>query len=238
MSQSPEPSAAGDAADTLPRAPSRLLADVASAAPSIVTSSPFFDHAMYGILFGNAVTMAGALFAHWPALPVMWVYWGQSVAIGAVNVVRILWLKDFSTAGVKFNGESMKADAEAKVGIAGFFAVHYGIFHFVYAIFLASGAFGHGMTGWMPATVALNVLIFAGVQLYPVLKTRDRDYRQKKPNLGTLMFYPYMRIVPMHLTIIFAAAFPQGALPLFILLKTGADIGLHRFEQKMFLSSD
>jgi hypothetical protein len=40
----------------------------------------------------------------------------------------------------------------------------------------------------------------------------------------------------MHLTIILGSAFPLGALPLFILLKTGSDVGLHIIERKLFMA--
>jgi hypothetical protein len=38
----------------------------------------------------------------------------------------------------------------------------------------------------------------------------------------------------MHLAIILGTAFPLGALPFFILLKTGADLGMHEIERRMF----
>jgi hypothetical protein len=243
VSGAPERVGAGDsrepAGDARVATGPRTVVAVTSAAPSIVTDAPFFDHAMYGILFGNAVTLAGALFQHWPALPVLWVYWGQSVAIGLVNIVRILWLTDFSTDGFTSNGRQVPANEQGKRTTAGFFAVHYGMFHAIYALFLATGKVGGGgMTGWIAATAAFNVLLFAGIHFYPVLKTHGHDLRQKKPNLGSLMFYPYLRIIPMHLTIILGTIFPLGALPLFILLKTGADVGLHAIERKLFTSGD
>lgn len=43
------------------------------------------------------------------------------------------------------------------------------------------------------------------------------------------MFYPYARIIPMHLTIIFGPAF-NLSLPLFLLLKTIADVIMHSVE--------
>jgi hypothetical protein len=48
------------------------------------------------------------------------------------------------------------------------------------------------------------------------------------------MFYPYLRIIPMHFTIIFGSMLPQGMLPLFVLLKTGADAGMHLVEHWLF----
>lgn len=186
-----------------------------------------------GILLGNLVTLAGALFQHWPALPVLAVYWGQSVAIGAVNVVRMLLLRDFSTDGFRSGGRQVPVTRAGKIQTATFFAFHYGFFHFGYALFLFGGRLGH-MSGWVPLSVAANVAWFAGAHAWPLVASGGQDYRGK-PNLGTLMFYPYLRILPMHLAIILGFAF-QGALPLFIVLKTGADLGMHAIEHRMFRS--
>jgi len=68
-----------------------------------------------------------------------------------------------------------------------------------------------------------------------------RTFRQQvaadaggRPNLGVLMFLPYLRIVPMHLTIIFGAA-GGSVVPLliFIPLKTLADIGLDALDRRI-----
>lgn len=48
------------------------------------------------------------------------------------------------------------------------------------------------------------------------------------------MFYPYLRIIPMHLTIIFGHAMDQSAMVLFMILKTLADAGMHMIEHHLF----
>jgi hypothetical protein len=53
------------------------------------------------------------------------------------------------------------------------------------------------------------------------------------PNIGTLMFFPYARVVPMHLLIVLAASLGSEsvtALLIFLLLKTGADVIMHMVE--------
>jgi len=207
-------------------------------APAWPREHPLFaGGAASGILFANGVTLAGALFEHWPALPVLAVYWGQSIAIGVINVIRILSLEEFSTAGFSSGGRPVPETTAGKVMTARFFALHYGIFHLVYALFLFSGRSHLGtLTGWMPLSILANVAIFAGTHAWPLIASRGRDYRGK-PNLGVLMFYPYLRILPMHLAIIFGAMF-ASALPLFIVLKTAADFGMHAVEHKLFRDPD
>jgi len=57
------------------------------------------------------------------------------------------------------------------------------------------------------------------------------------PNIGTLMFLPYARIVPMHLVIVAGAVWTGRAsglaLASFVALKTGADLIMHRAEHRM-----
>jgi hypothetical protein len=89
------------------------------------------------------------------------------------------------------------------------------------------------LSGWVAVSVAFNVAWFALSHAWPLITSGGQDYK-KKPNLGTMMFYPYLRIIPMHLAIILGAAFPLGALPFFMLLKTGADLGMHEIERRMF----
>ncbi len=56
---------------------------------------------------------------------------------------------------------------------------------------------------------------------------------KRTPNIGTIMFFPYARVIPMHLTIVIGGHFTkgsQGALILFLALKTIADLIMHMIE--------
>ena len=88
----------------------------------------------------------------------------------------------------------------------------------------------------MPLTIGINVAMFAAAHAWPLVTSGGQDYRGK-PNLGVLMFYPYLRILPMHLTILLGSMF-SSALPLFIVLKTGADLGMHAIEQRIFRNAE
>jgi hypothetical protein len=61
-----------------------------------------------------------------------------------------------------------------------------------------------------------------------------REDLERTRNLGSLMFFPYARILPMHLTIIFGGfiAFRFAAVLLFLLLKTLADLAMHAVEHQ------
>ena len=67
---------------------------------------------------------------------------------------------------------------------------------------------------------------------YSYQHNKKRD-SQRVPNIGTLMFFPYARIVPMHLTILLAASLGGNsitALLVFLALKTIADVIMHMVE--------
>jgi hypothetical protein len=164
----------------------------------------------------------------------MWVYWFQSITIGFFNFIRILQLKEFSTEGFKINGQPVQPTQSTKIFTAFFFLFHYGFFHFVYLIFLLTGTFakvyGNGPNFIGLKHIFLTALLFFINHLFSYFYNRPRD--TKKQKIGSLMFYPYARIIPMHLTIIFSFSF-GGALPLFLMLKTFADGIMHVVEHNV-----
>jgi Family of unknown function (DUF6498) len=197
----------------------------------IVARSWWQDTSLHGLILGNAVTLAGVLTQHWSAGPLLWVYWGQSVVIGLLNVIRIMRLEQFSTEGFNINDRQPPANRATQVQTARFFAFHYGAFHFIYAGFLASR---HPIAPLEWPGIAVAVVSFACAHSYSMVVNHGRDFRSRCPNIGALMFYPYLRILPMHLTIILGSAMPLAALPLFVGLKTAADCGMHLVEHKLF----
>lgn len=182
------------------------------------------------LLLSNAATIAIALLDGWTASEVMWVYWFQSVAIGFFNVLRILRLGGLPPGGA---GRGGPGDAPARTtswSSAVFFAVHYGFFHFGYFIFLAAG-------GGVPGALDLLLLgICAGgflVNHAVSYRENVEDDLRRRPRVESVMFYPYLRIIPMHVTIIFGGTLAGGstwALLLFLSLKTAADLAMHLVE--------
>ena len=56
--------------------------------------------------------------------------------------------------------------------------------------------------------------------------------KAKKRSIIGMMFWPYARIVPTHLFILFGAEFGSVSFVLFIILKTIADIFMHATEHR------
>ncbi len=187
-----------------------------------------FDGSVCALFAANALAIGIALWQGWGAAPLMLLYWGQSVVIGVSNVFRMLALERFSTENFTMNNRPVEPTPATKIQVAGFFAVHYGLFHVVYFVFLVFADRGAVVLDpWFWGCTA----VFGLNHLWSHRYNRELD-RQGTPNIGTLMFTPYLRIVPMHLTIIFGGLFAGGplALLMFGALKTVADVVMHLVE--------
>jgi hypothetical protein len=186
------------------------------------------DGSVWSLVAANLLALAIASYQGWSMVSLMLVYWTQSVIIGVANVFRMLALERFSTENLKLNEQPVDPTPETKWRLAGFFALHYGFFHFVYLIFLMGFSRGAPLfTPWIWACSAA----FALNHLWSYRYNRDHD-RQGTPNIGTLMMTPYLRIVPMHLTILCGDVLThaRAGLLLFGALKTAADVGMHVVE--------
>lgn len=195
----------------------------------------WFDNSLRALIASNVATMIIALVEGWSLAPLLFIYWAQSVVIGAFHVRRILNLDEFTTTGLKMNGRPVTPGAEAQRQIAGFFAVHYGFFHLVYMVFVLTGINSDGGVAsgaWW--ALAGGVLVFAVNHYFSYVQNRELD-RQGKPNIGTMLFLPYARILPMHLLIVMGATIggeSRTALIIFIVLKTIADAIMHIVEHR------
>lgn len=186
----------------------------------------------------NVVGIGIAWWQHWPLVTLLWPYWIQSVIIGWYSRKRILALRDFSLANT--NGFDRGSPEATKRHTARFFTMHYGIFHVVYAIFLWTFTRG-GMRGVVAYHVTTLDLAFMAVLTVSFVLTHRATYQrimaadqQGRPNIGGVMFLPYLRIVPMHLAIIIGlSAGYHGGMLLFATLKTIADALMHWIEYRI-----
>ncbi len=196
--------------------------------------NPFGDPTLWFLLLSNIVTIFFAITENWNLSTIMRVYWFQSITIGFFNFVRILQLKEFSTEGLKINYRPAQPTQGTKFFIAFFFLFHYGFFHFGYWTFLSIGTFiktyGNIPNSIELKYIFLTALLFFINHLFSYCYNKPRD--TKKQNIGSLMFYPYARIIPMHFTIIFGSS-SGSTLPLFFVFKTFADAIMHVVEHNV-----
>jgi len=194
----------------------------------------YSDSSFWALIVSNLIVIAWALLEEWSLAIIMWVYWSQSVFIGIFWFFKMLTLKDFSTKGFRINDRPVKPTEETKNWTAQFFLFHYGFFHIGYSIFLR---------GKFKSVPIFQLLMSAGIffayQCYSFFYNKKWEAKEK-PNIGTMMFFPYARIIPMHITILiaFSGWGQQQALALFLFLKLLADMVMHVVERKGFTDSE
>jgi hypothetical protein len=220
-----------------------------------MTSAPTSrDQAVRGILIANLLTLALAVLQDWSVLQLMWPFWMQSLIIGWYARQRMLKLTRFSTDGLTVNDRPVTPTPANQRRVANFFALHYGGFHVVYLFFLLAMSTTADTSGYIQVTNEstgqaspvhighvhpLDFIAYAVLALgfWRSHRASHREHVQAdlghSPNLGTLMFMPYARVIPMHLTLILAVLLGGSALWLFVLLKTGADVAMHKLEHRL-----
>ena len=186
------------------------------------------------LLAVNAATVALALALDWPVATLLWPYWVQSIIIGYFSCKRILALGRFSTEGLTMNDRAVSPTVATQRSVASFFAVHYGFFHIVYLVFLMAQHTGQ-LRWWDWAGLLVLGVSFAWNHWLSFNQNVEAD-RAGTPNIGTLMFLPYGRIIPMHLTIIVGGALggdSAWSVLVFGSLKTAADVLMHHVEHRV-----
>jgi len=149
---------------------------------------------------------------------IIWLYWCQSVLIGVFNFLDMITIKNVDT-DVIVNGKPI-TKRQARGCFPFFFLLHYGIFHLVYFVFLAMdfklSSSNFTYLKWALAGVLLQQVIHF-VQMKIKSTTTSRS-------IGTMFIAPYLRIVPMHLTILLPKLLGWAPALTFLILKTAFDV--------------
>lgn len=213
-----------------------------------MSAEPATQHcALWALLGGNLLTLLAAWWFGWSLFDLLWPYYLQNLVIGWYASRRIRALQQFSTDGFAINGRTVAPTLASRNRTATFLLIHYGIFHAGYLVFLLGLAFmvssqpaGDGEVAASlelpgPGDYALYLLLGISFwlgqrQAHAEQVQLDRGYR---PNLGALTFLPYLRVLPMHLTLIFGVVLGGAGPLLFGLLKTAADLAMHVAERRI-----
>jgi len=209
----------------------------------------FWDKSTKLLVLSNLIIIFFAILEGWNLSNVLWIYWSQSVIIGYFNYKRILKLENFTTENFKMNGQSVNPTESTKKQVANFFLMHYGFFHFGYFMFLNishSFSFGENDTGFSFFIAMLAFIASIATFYFNHKASHELNYQEDIKggvNIGTLMFMPYARIIPMHLIIVSGGVFVVSGtidgvsisssiitLIFFLFLKTIADVIMHKIE--------
>lgn len=161
---------------------------------------------------------------------IIWLYWCQSALIGVFNFVDMLTLRNGSVS----NTINENPKKESKGCLPSLFLVHYGIFHLVYFVFLLVD-FKLSDSNFLYLKWA-----FLGVLLQQIIhfaQNKIKDNNDSR-NVGALFITPYIRIVPMHLTIILPKLLGWTPALVFLILKTTFDIIGHLITTKYYWSKE
>ena len=153
----------------------------------------------------------------------IWLYWTQSVMMGIFNAVDILTVRTVQTEPDKETGQPVSSMFKYRVRGAVFFTLHYGFFHLVYLIFIAtmkrSGPFQWDFFKYF------LIAFFVG-QVINFVQHKIQQ-RRAASSIGAMFFVPYLRIIPMHLTILVPAFLNISNLGIFLILKSVADVVMY-----------
>jgi hypothetical protein len=212
---------------------------------SIIAGELIHNPPVISLIIANVITIVLAIIGNWDLATVMFIYWVQSVIIGIFTVVSLLGADTAILAAEMEKPVRERGGIETvtpwfvwlyKCLIAGFFALHYGLFHWGYYSFIVkSGLFG--AVNFSDPGIWLSCALFFANHLYSHI-----TFQHKKPKgsgyVNDQFFTPYRRIIPMHLTIIFGSivifvlevigiASTMPVLVFFLLLKMYSDIKAH-----------
>jgi len=187
------------------------------------------------LVVANLVPLVAVALGWWSTYEVVLLFWAENVVIGVLQLLR------FATVAAL-------AGKVAALGVAAFFALHYGMFTFVHGVFVAT-LFAPGWSGDAPPPGALALLLspdgllfglgaLAASHLlsYAVNFVGGGEYRRVEPT--ALMMQPYGRVAVLHLAIIFGGALttmlgePAIALVALVVLKIGLDLRAHLAEHR------
>jgi len=166
---------------------------------------------------------------------VIWLYWLQSVLIGLFNFIDMLTLKtkNIDVSNMTFN-DKPATPAGAKGCLPIFFLFHYGIFHFVYLIFLFVD-FKISNTNFSYVGMAAVVIFLQQVIQFVQNKVK---FANRSRNIASMFFTPYLRIVPMHLTILLPKFLGWTPGLTFLILKTVFDVIGHLVTTKYYWNNE
>ena len=179
--------------------------------------------ALIFLVLVNLVPIIGVFAFGWDIATILALYWLETIVIGALNVPK-MWACEGGVGGKTF--------------ITIFFIVHFGMFCWGHMTFLNStfktkpvldSVWDGGPLSWTVLTLLISHTFSMVTNFFG-----KREYVGRLPN--EQMFFPYGRIVVMHVVIIIGGFLaliigaPAAALLLLIVLKTGMDIAVHSLE--------
>jgi hypothetical protein len=213
------------------------------------------------LVITNLIPLAGVLWLGWDLMLILALYWAENGIVGVINVLKILTAEGQPPQNFPVSVNGRPATSLTRLGTAGFFCVHYGIFWVVHGFFVFTfvpamtgfdplsspglGPFDGGLAALPDAPVLLagvvGLAVSHGVSFWTNYLGRG-EYQRLSP--AEVMVQPYGRLVILHLTIIvgaFVSIFlgtPIGSLLVLVVLKTALDLYFHLPQHRSALTGE
>lgn len=161
------------------------------------------------LLAYTALPLVGVLLLGWDWREIVLLYWLENISLGVAMVIRMLRSADAPGGDdpehigeLRVNGRPVRGPGAGRA-LAGFFALHYGIFtlvHGVFVVLLIAGVFVPTPTAQSPFNwlSALIVWIIGGTA--QVLAARFGPVPEKRGS--ALMLSAYPRMIVLHVSVI------------------------------------
>lgn len=202
----------------------------------------YSDTSVRSLIFCNLIIIIWAVAQKWPLANMIWVYWIQSIGIGFWTIVNILAMSQYRMQDFLLGERVFPPILFKKFLAILFFSFIYGIFHRAYAGILI---------GITERGYEIPILIAGGVffcnQFYSFVYKKERYYKEKKPQISDPILFAFMRIIPIHITMM-GAAFLSGvsklefsgrfSIALFLIFKTLVDTGMYKTLKKSYSIHD
>lgn len=188
------------------------------------------------LIVSNLLAVWLALRDGWGLSELMSLYWAQSVIIGAFNFLRIMTFRQFDPAGMTVNKRPIDDSKNSQFIVGFFFLLHYGLFHLGYCAMLSS-QFPCDSVYTVPLLLAAGAFLIS--HFIGFLRQHEHDLRSR-PSIGTAMFFPYLRVLPMHLVPFFGSAIASKDhhLEVFIGLKILSDVAMQLVEESQMAKAE
>ncbi len=178
------------------------------------------------LIFFNLISLIFGILDGWSLADFVLLYWLQSLIIGVFQFFKILRVQRLEA--VDKSGKKIYLPEAAKYLVAGFFLIHYNGFHLGYFFFIKS----------FLKVDFVKILPVGGFFLVNHLISFlvNKDEAAIKRRLAFLFGFPYLRVVPMHLLIMFGlSVFGESwaSFIIFIFLKISADVLMHLIEHSI-----
>jgi len=194
------------------------------------------DPAIWTLILANLITIVFAKTENWSITNLLVVFWVQCLIVGFFNLLRMIGISDDSMRGsVCVSTDKGRKELQPlfiKIGFIVMFVIFYWQFLSAYLFSFIFGYLDHKIVGelyW--GSIGISSFAFLLNHTYTYFQNKEKD---REANLGLLLFFPFLRVIPMQITSFISIFSASILLPVFLILKTFVDLKSHHWERLQY----